>query len=155
MEQLAKRLSTILLMLFAPLTQAGVDDWADYWDYYTYAHSSDLPWQPLTSNVQMDIGLIQDAYWAEAWRYEGEVGVMLKYIYAEPVSPPELPAGGSLKEEQVEVTFNCINRTSQIGYMYLYDPQGKYIGNWFDPNAGPTAFDSGSIVSLAYTHVCQ
>jgi hypothetical protein len=150
MQGITRGLTVIYLALCASLAQAGDEDWAD-WEIFD---GSLTPWQHLTSNVQLDIGLVQDAYWAEAWRYEGEVGVMLKYVYAVPVSPPELPAEGPLHTEEVEITFNCNNRTSHIRHIYLYNPQGTHFGNWFDPDSVPVTFDSGSVVGLAYARVC-
>ncbi|MCL4316591.1 MAG: hypothetical protein M1527_07130 [Gammaproteobacteria bacterium] len=148
-------------LLFAATLAAGIQtaraDYVDAWaDFSMFAEESDLSWEYLMGDVRMDIGRIKDVYWAVAWREGDEVGVMLKYIYAEPVSPPELPAPGPLQEEEVEVTFHCPNRTSRIHYIYLYNPQGKLFGKWFDPDRqGPESFGPESIIGQAYSRVCH
>jgi hypothetical protein len=150
MQGIIRGLTVIYLALCASLAQAGDEDWAD-WDYLD---GSLTAWQLLASNVQYHIGIIEDASWAEAWRDEGEVGVMLRYIYAVPVSPPEYPVEGPFQEQEVEVTFNCNNHTAHIRHIYFYNPQGTYLGDAFDPDSVPSTLHPGSFVALAYARVC-
>ncbi|MCR4299394.1 MAG: hypothetical protein NUV75_11725 [Gallionella sp.] len=143
----------VLVVCIQPVRADYEDNWIDD---RTFGKDSDLKWQHLMGDVPMGIGRIKDVYWAEAWRDGNEVGVMLRYIYAEPVSPPELPAGGPLLKEEVEVTIHCPHRTVRIHYMYLYNPQGKFFGNWFDPTRqAPESFGPTGIIGLAYSRVCR
>ncbi len=89
-----KRLTHLLFaVVLAVCMQPVRADYEDNWgDQRMFGEDSDLSWQYLMGDVRMDIGRIKDVYWAEAWRDGKETGVMLRYIYAEPVSPPELPA---------------------------------------------------------------
>lgn len=132
------------------------ENWSNFRDDMEDSLGEAADYKLLTHNYQMDVGMVEDAYWALAWRDGGEVGVMLKYIYASPVSPAELPAAGPMKFEEVEITLNCAARTVRMHKMYLYRPDGSDIGRWFDPaiDANPESFGSDSIIGLAWSKVC-
>jgi hypothetical protein len=148
---------SIAMLQSAPVIAA---DALEEWEYFQmdrdFGIEDGAAWNQLGSEIQMGIGMIQDAYWTLAWRKDGEVGVLLRYVYATPVSPGELPGPGPMKSEEVETTFHCANRTVRIHSMYLYRPDNSYIGAWYDPDVSktPQSFDGGSIMDRAYSRVC-
>lgn len=113
-------------------------------------------WSWLGGGYPMGIGMIDKAYWTIAWRKDELAGVYLRYEYAQPISPPELPGEGPMQREEVELTFDCSRRTVQIHSMYLYRPDGAYIGYWFDEDMSrnPSTFDTDSIVGQAFAKAC-
>ncbi|KUO54582.1 MAG: hypothetical protein APF82_03865 [Sphingomonadales bacterium BRH_c42] len=129
-------------------------EWEDFQIDLEFGEEPD--WSYLGGDYSWDIGLVKDAYWVVAWRNEELTGVYLRYEYAEPVSPPELPGDGPMQSEEVEVTFDCSRRTVQIHSMYLFRPDRTYIGQWFDDSVSrtPTTFDDGSIMGQAFAKVC-
>lgn len=129
-------------------------EWEDFQMDLDFGGEPD--WSYLGGGYPMSIGVINEAYWAVAWRKEELAGVYLLYKYASPTSPPELPGEGPMQREEVEVTFDCSRRTVQLHNMYLYRPDGSYIGYWFDGDASrtPTTFDSDSIIGQAFTKAC-
>lgn len=150
--------SLILLCAFALQSPANATDYDARWEEF----ADDMAWDDspdmdlLTNNYQMDIGMIQTAYWTLAWREGSEVGVYLRYVYAQPVSPSELPGPGPMTAEEVEMTIDCANRSTRLHNMYLYRADGSTIGRWYDPALAnnPSSFGTDSMAGLAYAKVC-
>ena len=137
------------------LAQQYLENWENFYD--DMAMGGMVPeWQPLTTNYSMAIGMVETANWYLAWKNGDEAGVLLEYIYASPVSPPNLPGPGPMKYEQVEITLDCRNRTVRFHNFKLYSPDNRYIGKWFDPQAEaqPSSFGSSGIIEMAYTKAC-
>lgn len=144
-----------LSMAFAMSGPARADHIDEWMDFETFGDA--LSWQYLASDIPMsDTGPIKDAYWATAWRSGDETGVMLRYVFANPSTPQNLPPGGPLHREEVEVTYACSSRTARIHRMYLYGPQDRFIGSWFDPDRQqPMTFEAGSVVGQGYSRACR
>jgi hypothetical protein len=155
-------LGCIALMLSgvaAPAEATASDaEIADEWDFFAEGldFGEDPQWSLLGNGYSMDLGTIEEALWTLAWRRDELAGVYLRYRYAAAVSPPELPGTGPMQVEEVEATFDCAAHTVRLHHMYLFRPDGSYIGNWFDPDASarPGSFDDGSIMGQAFRKVC-
>jgi len=128
--------------------------WDDYQDEITFGGEPE--WSTLTSNYSMDIGMVETVLVTQAWRQGSEVGAYLRYVFAEPVSPPELPGPGPMKAEEVEASIDCTAQTVRIHNMYLYRVDGGFIGKWYDPSAAanPAGFGSSSVIGLAAARLC-
>lgn len=149
----------LLAMLLSTATPAMAQNYLKNWEYFydSWALGGQGPeWKPLTSNYSMTIGMVETANWHLAWREGDEAGVLLQYIYASPVSPPNLPGPSPMKYEHVEITLDCVRHTVRIHNMNLFSNDYRYIGNWFDPKteATPSTFGSSSIIHMAYLKAC-
>jgi hypothetical protein len=148
----------LALMGLAWPAVALADDYKTLWDDYQdeLAFGDPPAWSTLTSNYSMDIGMVETVSVVMAWRQGSEVGAYLRYVYAEPASPAELPGPGPMKTEEVEATLNCAAQTVRIHTMYLYRPDGTFIGKWYDPSAAqnPTGYGASSIMGLAAARLC-
>ncbi len=145
-----------LLLSAAPVHAEAVAEWQNFRQSGGIDWLDESDWKPLTSNYTMDIGTISEAKYYVAWRESGEVGVLLLYIYANPVSPAELPGPGPMAREIVEVTLSCASATTRIHRMFLYAPDGHQIGTWFDPSteANASSYGSDSIIGMAANRAC-
>lgn len=150
---------TLLALLALALPAVALAaDYKTLWDNYQDELDFGGPpeWSTLTSNYSMDIGMVETVFVTQAWRQDNEVGAYLRYVYAEPVSPSELPGPGPMKSEEVEATIDCAAQTVRIHTMYLYRPDGAFIGKWYDPSAAetPAGFGASSIMGLAAARLC-
>lgn len=148
--------TALALACSSPAAADAVTQWEQFFDDGGPAFLEDSDWTPLTSNYPMQIGMIARAHFYVAWREGNEIGVFLHYRYDPAVSSAELPGPGPMSDEYVEVTVNCAAATTRVHYMYLYAPDGRSIGTWYDPSAvsNPQSYQPSSIIGMAASRVC-
>lgn len=149
-------MACLLAFAATPVCADPATQWRDYRDSGDLDWLEADDWVAFASNYPMDIGKVAKARYYVAWRGAGDIGVMLHFLYASPVSPPELPGPGPMSTEEVEITLNCAARTVRTHRMYLYASDGHRIGMWFDPAmaANPRTYGSDSMIGKAAARVC-